>query len=156
MLSIEYIPISDDPKLGIKRAVSWDSFSVLKKQKLVQLTTMCYYFEVDENQIDGYGKELKTQGLKPFEKTFFASNERKVNPANGKECKMQEIIVGQDQFGKPIRVMQMTDTMGNHVLNPMGQFDYFYFLIRNAPIIIQQIITSIIQEEDQHYKSFNN
>lgn len=156
MLSIEFTPISDDPKLGIKRAVTWDSFIVHKKEKRVQLTAVCHYFERDDNQIDGYGKAIITQGLKPFEKHLFASNERKVNPLNGKECKLKEVIVGQNPNGSPKREFQMLDTQGNQVASPMGQFDYFLFIIRNVNVVVNNIIQGIILEEDNYYKSFNN
>jgi len=156
MLSIEFTPISDDPILDIKRAVKWDSFVVLKKQKVIQLTTVCHYFESSQLSQDGYGKEIRTKGLKPFEKTFFAANERKVNPANGRVCELKEIILGQDVNGNVIKEMQMTDILGNHVLNPMGQFDFFLLIIRNQPTIIESIIQDIIYQEDSYYGSFNN
>jgi hypothetical protein len=156
MLGIEYTAISDDPVLGIKRAVMWQSFAVLKYQKLIQLTTTTHYFTADGNQQDNYGPEIKTQGLKPFEKTFYASNERKVNPLNGKECKIQSVILGQNPDGSQIRENQWIDSQGNQVLNPTGQFDYFMWIVRNYPVIIENLIRSIIIEEDEHYQSFNN
>jgi hypothetical protein len=156
MLTIDFTPISDDPILSIKRAVSWDSFVVLKKQKLIQLTTNCHYFETDALSLDGYGKEIVTKGLKPFERTFYASNERKVNPVNGRVCEMKEVTLGQNADGTPIREMQMLDILGNQVLNPIGQFDFFLLIVRTQPTVIELIIKDIILQEDSYYGSFNN
>jgi hypothetical protein len=157
MLPPKLIPISDDPVLeGIKRAAYWKTFNVLREEKQVFLFVHCHYFKADPNSPDGYGQEVTTKGLKPFERTFVASNVRHVNPMNGKICEEKNYIVGQDAEGKDIYHKAFYDIEGNEVPQPMGQYDFFEFIIMNVPVLINGLIQSIIFEEDKVFNSFDN
>lgn len=158
MLPQHYVPISPSPFTGLKRAITWSSFSVNKDSQSVSISTSCHFYSSDQKEQDGYGSEILNQETRPFLRLLTATNSTTVNPENGLHATfVVDVPELRDEDGAITQRQQghWVDSLGATVPNPIGQFDYFFGIIMNNPVRVAPLITQILQIEDSVYHTYD-
>ncbi len=137
MLAQEFIPITNDPNSDKKRAIRISRFIIDFSTETMMITTFLSFFEQDTNETDQYGKKVKLE----YEKTLTASNNRKVNPVNGKVCVLENDVY--------------KDVDDNVVTNPMGQYEFYLSLAYTMPVIVMELIRQLIIDEDIFFHTYD-
>ena len=120
--------ISPSPQ-GIARKVWAHTIHIDRRAKEAQLHTVVF-------PVDAQGNELADILIKPYARIIYGRNERLVNPAHG-------YIVTAD-YNENGDLIGYTDLVGNVVNQPIGQFDYFAFLM-GEPVAVEVIIAGVVQ-----------
>jgi len=147
------VNISDHPTLPLKRKQEVFCFKPdWRGEGTVEVFLQLHHYE--KNEDNSYGDEVTTPSINNYESKMVASNVRKVDPVDGMEC--YEYIVQEatepteeNPEGTP-QVIGYKRLNNNAVVNnPIGQFDFFNYLIQNQPVLIKSMLTNFIMVDDQ-------
>jgi hypothetical protein len=134
------INISNHPILGVKRKVEIRGYYQSWAEEFIKVFAVCHHYENDKEE---YGELINTQSLKSFERIFIGRNEIKVDLVDG-----MELYQDGDVYKR-----YDTDVVCE---NYAGQFDFLDLIIKNTPVNIPAMITSVIQVEDLFKKNFDS
>jgi hypothetical protein len=143
-----FVNISDhpDPSLNLKRKMEVFCFKPdWRGGGTVEVFMRVHHYKKAAN--NAYGAELISPSIANYEDRLVASNERKVDPTDGMELYKQNLTDSTFQYKR-------VDT--NVVVNNgIGQFDFFDYIIRNTPVVIQTMLSNFIQFEDIVHQRWN-
>lgn len=146
-MAFTIVNISDDPISGLKRKVYVAGFLAFDEEaeqgeKMGRVFAKVIYFK-NNNGVYGdlLGLVKGEERYAPYERNIEASNRRLVNPLNGLEVSFEN--------------NEYRDPLNNLVANPVEQLDFFINMLQNNNVNVVEILTNIVQTEDQYFQSFN-
>lgn len=116
------ITISSCPITGLTRKLEYDLLWYRLRRTLIVGCTVFYFDESDE--------QILTQGIKPYYRELIATDTL-VNPSNGAILTQEQIL--QDDPS-------------------MQEYDFYVTVIAESPVIVSDLIESVIQLRDSEGK----
>lgn len=149
------VNISDHPTLPLKRKQEVFCFKPdWRGEGSVEVFLKLHHYI--KNEDNSYGDEITTPSINNYESKMTASNIRKVDPIDGMECYEYNFTINEDTEQEEILKEYRRLDNDNVVSNPMGQFDFFDYIIRNTPVLVGQMLTNFIIVDDLIKNKWNS
>jgi hypothetical protein len=139
------VNISDHPTLPLKRKQEVFCFKPdWRGEGTVEVFLQLHHYEKLED--NSYGPEVTSRSINNYESKLVASNNIKVDPADGME--LYRVVVQEASEGQEEIVEWRRYDNNQAVANFIGQFDFFDAIIRTDVVQIKQMLERFIQLND--------